>query len=224
LPYGALADPEELNAGDEFGQYDEDFWVNSVAPVQASLYRSTVFTDPEEVPAGRLVNAKPDEDYWQNRVAPVAASLYQPLPYLYDAVDSGNLVAAPVTGQLGGGIAWPYAELSERHWSAPPSSTLPVKKGKKKKPVSIAGTAQPAGLSAQATLGDVLVSVGARVAGQKVRSSLGAVQVAVAATLQPATESHKVNRNGVARLGRVKARGIRNPSDEELLWILGEIE
>jgi hypothetical protein len=220
-----LGDPEELNAGDEFGQYDEDFWVNPVAPVPASLYRSPVFADPEEVPAGRLVNAKPDEDYWQNRVAPVAASLYQALPYLYDAADSGNLAAAPVTALLGGGIAWPYPELAERHWSAPPSSTLPTKKGKQK-PVSIAGTATPAGLSAQAALGTIVGSGSARAkaGGQKAAVTRGSVQVGVAATIEPGSESHRVKRYGVVRLGRVKVRGIRNPSDEDLLWILGEIE
>lgn len=224
LPFGSLNDQEEVPAGSLAGQMDEDFWQNPVAPVLASIYRTPLFRDPEELP-GSLVKAKPDEDYWQNRTAPVAAVLYQPLPYLYDAFDSDSVVATPATAQLGGGIAWPYPELSERHWSAPPSSTLPIKKGKQKK-VSIAGTATPAGLSAQVTLGTVVTSGSARTKaeGQKATATRGSIQIAVAATLEPSSESHRVHRYGMAGMGRVRARGIRNPSDEELLLILGEIE
>ena len=37
-------------------------------------------------------------------------------------------VGAEVGTVLGGGIAWPHPQLSERHWSAPKSSRLPLPK------------------------------------------------------------------------------------------------
>jgi hypothetical protein len=53
-------------------QFDEDFWINPVRPVPASMYRSPLFRDPEEVPAGVLLKSTSlEEGYWQNRVRPV---------------------------------------------------------------------------------------------------------------------------------------------------------
>lgn len=61
-----------------FAQFDEDFWINPVRPVPASMYRSPLFRDPEEVPAGVLLkSASVEEVYWQNRVAPVSKSYRQ---------------------------------------------------------------------------------------------------------------------------------------------------
>jgi len=48
--------------------------------------------------------------------------------------------------ELGGGIAWPYPPLSQRHWSAPPSSSLKVGQS---------AVARPRGVSAGITCGTV---------------------------------------------------------------------
>lgn len=56
-------------AGKLFGQDDEDFWQNPVAPVPAALGR-LYLPDPEEIPATTL-RGQPDEDFWTNPVAPV---------------------------------------------------------------------------------------------------------------------------------------------------------
>jgi hypothetical protein len=92
LPY--VPDPEEVPAGQLYGQADEDFWQNPVAPVPQSLYQRLPLGDPEEIPAGNLYG-QPDEDFWQNPVAAVAASLYQRLPL----GDPEELPAGRLSGQ-----------------------------------------------------------------------------------------------------------------------------
>jgi hypothetical protein len=94
LPYAvSLRDVEEIPAGRLFGQDDEDFWQNPVAPVAASLYQRLPLGDPEELPAGSLFG-QDDEDFWRNPTAPVAASLKWPQQYLFgdqSDVPSGSL-------------------------------------------------------------------------------------------------------------------------------------
>jgi len=80
--------------------------------------------------------------------------------------------------EFGGGVAWPYPVLSIRHWSAPKSVPINLKK-----------PAQPAGVGAKA--------------------SVGMVKTFVAGA-------------GRSRVGRPTAKGIINPTDEELLFILLE--
>src|SRR5207244_1042345 len=89
-----LGDPEELPAGSLFGQDDEDFWQNPVAPVAATIRwpQQYVFGDQSDVPAGALKKfTSPDEDYWLNPIFALPAvggvtpaSFYQSLPYLFD--------------------------------------------------------------------------------------------------------------------------------------------
>lgn len=55
-----------------FAQFDEDFWINPVRPIPATMYRSPLFRDPEEIPAGVLLkSASVEEVYWRNPVRPV---------------------------------------------------------------------------------------------------------------------------------------------------------
>ena len=62
---------------------DEDYWQSRVNPV-SSILGPLYIPDPEESPAGLLVNLTVDELYWQNPVPPVIASLWQPLPLVVD--------------------------------------------------------------------------------------------------------------------------------------------
>lgn len=74
LPIG---ETETIEAFQFSGAPDEDYWQNPAFPTVASLYRSTIFADLEELPAGSLISANPDEDYWQNWAAPVVDQLYR---------------------------------------------------------------------------------------------------------------------------------------------------
>ena len=217
-----LGDPELLPASTlkKFTSPDEDYWQNPVAPVPATVYRTPVFRDPEEVPAGKLVNVKPDEDYWQNRIAPVAATIYQPLPYLFDAAVPGVFAVQLPPEVLGGGIAWPYPELSHRHWSAPPSSQL--KTEEPKKPKKQAGTAKPAGVSAEGELGVVSVSVSAAPFAHGGEGFAGRAVVRVAARPQHRCASAIFVLAGEVEIGTVRVRGVRNPTDEQLIRLLME--
>lgn len=64
----------QVSAGDEpagslFGQYDEDFWVNPVAPVPLTFRPLSPSIGDEQEPAGSLFQlAPPEEDFWQNPV------------------------------------------------------------------------------------------------------------------------------------------------------------
>jgi hypothetical protein len=70
LPVGFLPDPDEIPVAHFFGQADEDFWQNPVAPVPATNYLEFPYLpDAEEIPAATLYEI--DEDYWENPVAPV---------------------------------------------------------------------------------------------------------------------------------------------------------
>jgi hypothetical protein len=74
------------------GQYDEDFWNNSVPPVPATL-GPLYLPDPEYIPAGTLYGPPLDE-FWVNPVAPVQAvlaPLYLPDPEYIPA----NTLRAP---------------------------------------------------------------------------------------------------------------------------------
>ena len=55
-----LPDPENIPAGSLYGQFDEDFWVNPVAPISASLYQKLPLGDVEEIPAGSLYGVQDD--------------------------------------------------------------------------------------------------------------------------------------------------------------------
>ena len=69
---------------------DEDYWQNQVPPVSASIYRSPLFSDIDDVPAGNL-HGGIDEDFWVNPVPPVTASTYQRLPFTDVEELPGNL-------------------------------------------------------------------------------------------------------------------------------------
>lgn len=63
-----------------FASYDEDFWINPVRPVPASMFRSPLFRDPEEVPAGVLLKSVGFEDTQWPRPITSTAKVYRPLP------------------------------------------------------------------------------------------------------------------------------------------------
>lgn len=54
-------DPDDVMGG-LYGQPDEDYWQNQVAPTQVRPYVRLPFTDPDETPAGTLFGAY-DEDF-----------------------------------------------------------------------------------------------------------------------------------------------------------------
>ena len=72
---------------------EEDYWVNPVRPEEARLYYGLPYLpDPEELPAGSLVNApNSGEDYWQ-----IVQDFPPPrgLPYLPDGDDFVVLLSA----------------------------------------------------------------------------------------------------------------------------------
>lgn len=183
-------------AGNLYGQFDEDFWRNPVAPVSANTYRSPLFSDPEEVPAGALLKSQAvEEPYWLNSVWPVSGNLYQPLPYGFDAIE--------VVGAVQNGTALPAGLSLVAAENDPTASVQAARGGRRGRPLrgtfipppSISAIARPSSLSIHVEHGEV--------------SAFGTARALVAAvpTLR-ATD------------GKPTAKGIRNPSDEELIAIL----
>lgn len=179
-------------------EFDEDFWQNPVPPVQASLYRTPVFRDPEEVPAGALLKSQAvDEYYWQNWVRPVVASLYQQFPY---AFDSGELNAPAQNGTaLPAGLSLVAAENN------PTGSTqVPGGGGGRRR-----GRMYPVPVSERQP-----TSAGALARGQALSARAG--QVSASGTAQATVSALRLT----AQVGKPTAKGIRNPTDEELIAIL----
>ncbi len=78
-----LGGESEIPAGSLYGQPDEDFWQNPVAPTPVTIYQPLPLGDPEEIPANSL-HGQPDEDFWQNPTAPVPFTFLWPQPYIFD--------------------------------------------------------------------------------------------------------------------------------------------
>lgn len=70
-------------AGNLYGQFDEDFWQNQVAPVTAYAPPQELWRNDEQIPAGNLT-ATVDEYFWQNPVAPYVAPIVAPQPWMFD--------------------------------------------------------------------------------------------------------------------------------------------
>lgn len=214
---------------------DEDFWQNKVAPVQASLFRSPAFRDADEIPAGFLYG-QADEDCWENPVRPVQASFYQQLPYLFDAGDFArpNLVSEDFWSN-------PAIPVAANVYQRLPYLFDPVEIASTQ-----SGTALPAGLSLVAAENDPTASAqvsqpgGSRPARRRARGAFPSVPPPIPHTLSAIVRvqglslqaNHgRLSASGSANahakvpslevaVGNPTAKGIRNPTDEELIAIL----
>lgn len=199
-----LGDPEELPSGSLSGQPDEDYWQNPVPPVAASLYRSPLFRDPEEVPGSLLKSPSVEELYWQNAVWPVPGSLYQRLPYSFD---SGELNGPAQSGTaLPAGLSLVAAEndpVASILVAQAPGGSLPARRRGRAYPSAAAPKPLPES------------SAVARPSGLSVRVGQGKASAIGAATAR----ADAVRTLHVA-VGKITAKGIRNPTDEELIAIL----
>lgn len=84
----------EEPAGSLFGQAEEYYWQNPVAPVPATLQWPQPWTFDVQEPAGAL-RGQPDEDFWRNSVAPVPATLLWPKPWSFEQHDPDSLRGQP---------------------------------------------------------------------------------------------------------------------------------
>lgn len=75
---------DEIPAGNLYGQPDEDYWINPVLPVQATLLWPQQYSFDVQELSGRI-----DEDYWVNPVFPAQASLRWPQQYSFDVQELG---------------------------------------------------------------------------------------------------------------------------------------
>lgn len=214
---------------------DEDFWQNKVAPVQTSLFRSPAFRDADEIPAGFLYG-QADEDFWANPVRPVQASFYQQLPYFFDSGDFArpNIVSEDFWDN-------PAIPVAANVYQRLPYLFDPVEIASTQ-----SGTALPAGLSLVAAENDPTASTqvaqpgGSRPARRRARGAFPSVPPPIPQTIAAivrvqglslqanhgrlsasgsATAHAKVPSLEVS-VGNPTAKGIRNPTDEELIAIL----
>jgi hypothetical protein len=80
LPY--LPEVSDEPAGSLYGQPDEDFWVNPVAPAPPRIYQQLPYLPDVSDEPGGSPHGVPEETEWQNWVAPSPSRPWQPLPYL----------------------------------------------------------------------------------------------------------------------------------------------
>lgn len=186
---------EQEPAGSLSGTTPEDYWQNPVAPVSASIYRSPLFTDPEEIPAGSLLKSQvQDEAYWQIWALPVPASFYQKFPYGYE---SGDVAVSAQNGTaLPAGLSLVAAENDPTAIAqASGRGGKRIRRGFPTERPSIHALARPQGLSLVADYSKPSARGDAR---------------AQASILPGLTVDYR----------NPTAKGIRNPTDEELIAIL----
>lgn len=79
------------------GTPNEEYWINSLAQVPATLLYTQQFLFDEQISAGSLFGV-PNEEYWQNPTSHVPCVMYQMLPYPPDGQDFVSGTSPSVTG------------------------------------------------------------------------------------------------------------------------------
>lgn len=179
-----------------FGQYDEEFWRNSVRPVPATQYQNLpyLFESADFVLA---ILPTFNEDFWQSGVAPVPPSLYQQFPYLFDPGELNSQAQNGTALPAGQALVIASNNPTASTGAQAPGGSLPARRRggvSSGPPPIIFGIARPAGLSLRADQGKVSASGSAR-----------------------ATVAVPALRIGA---GQPTAKGIKNPTAEELMAIL----